>query len=62
MTDEANEFGVYGIQLTKNGVRTEVIVDDYIPCDEDHGEPLFVNSTSGDLWPLLLEKAWAKLH
>tara|TARA_B110000285_G_C14814185_1_gene463402 strand:- start:210 stop:359 length:150 start_codon:yes stop_codon:yes gene_type:complete len=39
-----------------------VLVDNYIPCDQDEGEPIFANSRNGDLWVLLLEKAWAKLH
>ena len=60
--DEVNEWGFYAIDLTKNGIRTTVMIDDYIPCDEDEGEPIFANSRNGDLWVLLLEKAWAKLH
>ena len=60
--DEVNEWGFYAIDLTKNGIPTTVVIDDYIPCDEDEGEPIFANSRNGDLWVLLLEKAWAKLH
>jgi len=60
--DEVNEWGLYAIDLTKNGIPTTVVIDDYIPCDEDEGEPIFANSRNGDLWVLLLEKAWAKLH
>ena len=41
---------------------TDVLVDDHIPCDQDQGEPVFATSIDKDLWVLLLEKAWAKLH
>lgn len=34
-----------------------------IPCDPDSGHPLFAASlTDGEIWPCLLEKAWAKVH
>jgi calpain-15 len=42
------------------GKKTAVNVDDWIPCYND--EPLSVNSKSEELWCILLEKAWAKLH
>lgn len=39
-----------------------VVIDDYIPCDA-MGTPLFARSTDpNELWPLLVEKAYAKLH
>ena len=50
-----------------NGEKTQVVVDDFIPCDmtlgKSGGYPAFASSKSyGDLWIILLEKAWAKLH
>lgn len=38
----------------------EVVIDDYIPCDR--GEPVFSSANGNELWVILLEKAWAKLH
>jgi len=38
---------------------TPVVIDDHIPTSYD--QPAFSKSKSGDLWPILLEKAWAKL-
>ena len=35
-------------------------MDDYIPCHR--GKPCFSNAHGNELWVLLLEKAWAKLH
>lgn len=32
LTNEYNEFGVYGIKITKNGRSVSVVVDDSIPC------------------------------
>jgi hypothetical protein len=41
----------------------EVVVDDLLPCHPDSGLPIFATSmTAGEIWPCLLEKAWAKLH
>ena len=44
------------------GAQDYVIVDDYIPIDED-GRPCFVASRDvGELWPVIIEKAYAKLN
>lgn len=44
-----------------NGIVQYVILDDYLPTLYD--KPVFVHSKQdGELWPCLLEKAWAKLH
>jgi hypothetical protein len=39
----------------------EVTVDDYFPCTADGG-PIFSRSHGNELWVLLLEKAYAKIH
>jgi hypothetical protein len=61
LTKEPNRDGVYRVKLCKNGEWNVVTVDDYIPCTPDGG-PLFSRSSSNELWLLLLEKAYAKLH
>jgi len=51
--------------MTKNGFKCEVIVDDYIPCKRDYynqTKPCFSASNDNELWVIILEKAWAKLH
>lgn len=39
----------------------EVVVDDYFPCFPK-GTPIFSRSHGNELWVLLLEKAYAKVH
>lgn len=52
--------GIYTFLLRHKGKIEEVIIDDYVPVGET-GDPLFSKSTEA-LWPVLLEKARAKLH
>lgn len=35
-------------------------MDDYIPCDDK--QPAFSQANGNELWVILLEKAWAKMH
>lgn len=59
-TKEVNEKGIYSINICKGGVFQEVIIDDFIPC---HFNKLkFARYKSGVLWPILLEKAFAKVY
>ena len=60
LTDRQNNLGVYGVKICKNGEWKEVVVDDYIPCWKDG--PAFSKAHGNELWVILLEKAWAKLH
>lgn len=59
-TVQTNDEGVYAMQICKNGVWKEVVVDDFFPCDL--GEPAFSRANGSELWVMLIEKAWAKLH
>lgn len=61
VSQKMNKQGVYGIRMYKNGERQTVIIDDHIPCDSD-GEPCFSKANGNELWVMLLEKAWAKIH
>ena len=58
--DKQNNLGVYGLRICKNGEWKEVVVDDYIPCWKE--DPAFSKAEGNELWVILLEKAWAKLH
>lgn len=42
------------------GEFTSVVVDDYIPVK--NGKPIFCRTQENELWAILLEKAFAKLH
>ena len=35
VSDQITPEGIYAIELVKNGERLEVVVDDYIPCNEN---------------------------
>ncbi|EAN76777.1 calpain-like cysteine peptidase, putative [Trypanosoma equiperdum] len=53
--------GGYRLTVNKNGLWNSVIVDDYLPSVA--GVPRFGRSTDPcELWPAILEKAYAKLH
>ena len=48
------------MRICKNGEWKEVVVDDFVPCYK--GDPAFSKANGNELWVILLEKAWAKLH
>ena len=60
ITDRLNEYGILAVHIWKNGERREVVMDDFFPCQD--GDPCFSKANGNELWVLMLEKAWAKLH
>lgn len=60
ITKEINEAGIYLVTLFVNGFETPVILDDFFPVV--YNRPAFCSSSDGEIWAMLLEKAWAKLH
>lgn len=61
LTQKYQQDGIYRVKFCKNGIWSVVTVDDYFPCTE-HGGPIFSKAHGNELWVLLLEKAYAKLH
>jgi calpain-15 len=61
ITKTKNNEGVYRIKFCKNGEWVEVTIDDLIPC-MPFGGPLFSKAQGNEMWVMLLEKAYAKLH
>ncbi|OMJ79270.1 hypothetical protein SteCoe_20738 [Stentor coeruleus] len=59
--EEVNPDGVYRLRFCKGGEWVVVTVDDYFPC-LPQGNPIYSRSYNNDIWVLLLEKAYAKLH
>lgn len=59
-SDQINKYGLYGINFVKNGISDTIIIDDYIPCINK--TPVFSRANGNELWVILLEKAWAKVH
>lgn len=72
--EDGMDMGIFGIKLFMNGHWVTVIVDDWFPCIQDDSgvwQPLFARSnhhsnktdeTVVELWVMVFEKAWAKLH
>lgn len=60
-SDDANTYGIYTVQFCKNGSWVEVIIDDQFPCSRSGG-PKYSRCHGHELWVLILEKAYAKLH
>jgi calpain len=60
-----NEEGVYAVRFWRNNRSRIVVIDDYIPCSQ-YGKPVFGAFTGSnskfEMWSLLVEKAYAKLH
>lgn len=61
ITKEVNDEGVYKIRINKCGKWQVVTVDDYVPCLPGGG-PIFAKGNGSELWVILLEKAYAKIH
>lgn len=61
LTEKYNKEGIYKIRICKNGEWHIVTIDDYIPCYYNGG-PMFSRGNGEELWVMLLEKAYAKLH
>ena len=53
----------YAVKFWRGNAWRVVVVDDYIPCGDD-GLPCFANlsADSCEFWPLIVEKAYAKLN
>lgn len=62
MTKEANPEGVYKVQLYVDGQWKRMLLDERFPARR--GEPLYARTPRDvkELWVMLLEKAYAKLH
>ncbi|MEW5315943.1 MAG: hypothetical protein WDW38_007338 [Sanguina aurantia] len=61
VSDELAAQGLYTFQLYKHGCWREVVVDNFLPCLAGQDRLAFACSANvGELWPSLLEKAYAK--
>ena len=61
ITKEWNAEGIYRVKLCKGGEWIEVTIDDLFPC-EPFGGPIFTSCQDNEIWMMLLEKAYAKVH
>jgi len=56
-----NPVGKYIVKLFLNGMWRAVEIDDYLPMDQ-YGRLLTAQSSKGQLWVPLMEKAYLKVH
>ena len=62
VTREVNPACIYRVKFFINGLRTSVIVDDFVPVLSQSQMPAFFSSQRQFFWALLIEKAWAKIN
>lgn len=60
--DKGKDLGFFSVCLSKSGILSEMIVDDYLPVTRGNYEMCKSESGNAALWPMLLEKAYAKLY
>lgn len=61
-TKNVPENGCVEIIIRIEGVWQIVCLDDSFPCDKNTKKPIFARSKTNELWPLFIEKAWAKVN
>ena len=59
---EYNPDGYYTLILFIDGEFQIIYLDDYFPCLKGTNIPYFLKVNNFNIWPLLLEKAWAKVN
>ena len=62
ITKEYNPDGFYSLILFIDGEYQIIFVDDYFPCLKGTNIPYFTKPNNFELWPMILEKAWAKIN
>lgn len=63
-SDRPNSEGLYSVWLNISGMWQQVVIDDFFPIDI-HGnacEFAFTRTKEDEVWPLVLEKAYAKAY
>eukprot|EP01083_Nonionella_stella_P031265 85588_1 len=53
--------GIHVVNFWHNGVREEIILDDYFPCKPFSG-PIYTKTADDEQWVAILEKAYAKIY
>jgi hypothetical protein len=57
------KVGAYCVRFYKNDEEEYVIVDDFFPVGMSGDNWAFASASDGkELWPTIIEKAYAKLH
>ena len=53
---------MYQVQLFIEGEFKTITIDDYFPCIEGTNVYFFTRPSNFEIWPILIEKAWAKVN
>lgn len=60
-----NSAGCYAVSIYVNGEERKIVIDDNFPYDTNTDRWAFARPSKNDgiieIWPLILEKAWAKI-
>ena len=62
LTKDYNPSGKYEIKLYIDGEFKTITIDDYFPCIKGTNVYFFTRPSNFEFWPLLIEKAWAKVN
>jgi hypothetical protein len=62
LNQELNSSRIYGINFYDLGFPTTVVIDDFVPFYSWGDAALAKPSDNKGLWPVILEKAFAKFH
>lgn len=54
-------MGCFFVNVYEKGVKKKIIIDDFFPCSGRSG-PCFTKANGNELWVMILEKVWAKIH
>ncbi len=62
LTKGANSSGCYALRIYVCGVPRTIMLDDMFPYMPSQRRWAFTHSKGDEMWVMLLEKAWAKIH
>ena len=62
ITQEINNYGIYGVNICKDGKNRPYIIDDFFPCDNKLSIECFSKGAKNTIWLQILEKCYAKAY
>ena len=62
LSNDYNPDGKYQVKLYVDGEFKIINIDDYFPCIKGTNIYYFTRPSNFEIWPLLIEKAWAKVN
>ncbi|KAL4426883.1 hypothetical protein ABPG74_008807 [Tetrahymena malaccensis] len=62
VSKQKNDKCVYGIWICESGEWKQIVIDDYLVCQQNTYSPSFALSIRNGIWVQLLEKAYAKCY